>query len=116
MATNIKYDMKMFQDWLISRPKCIQEMAEKYPPNRLYRLTKTGQRVTLASYSEDGTVRIHVLPEFNKERFEGLTDMCREVFGVNPNDLAECDLPDYFDNSKEEWTNQITLTIIATKI
>ncbi len=39
------------------------------------------------SYSENGTVTVAVSGEFNAVTFE------RQVFGVNPDDLDECDLP-----------------------
>ena len=46
-----------WNDWIDSKPRVIQDLCRKYPPDKLYRLKTTGQKVTLASYSEDGTVR-----------------------------------------------------------
>lgn len=73
--------------WLETRPKIIKDMAEKLPPNRLYKL-KHDVRVTLYSYSEDGTVTVNVTGEYNRVFFN------RRVFGIKPDDLEECDLPE----------------------
>lgn len=43
-----------WEAWLASRPPEIRAAAEKYPPGQPYRLTTTGQKVWLASYSEPG--------------------------------------------------------------
>jgi hypothetical protein len=50
-------------------------------------MRSTGQRVFPVSYSEDGTVRVIVSGKYNLVSFE------REVFGVEIDDLEECDLP-----------------------
>lgn len=76
-----------YEKWLNSRPAAVKLVATQKPPNRLYKLASTGQRVFILSYSESGTVTVVVSGEFN------LTDFEREVFGINPNDLKECDLP-----------------------
>lgn len=62
-------------------------MIESYPPNRLYLLKTTNQRVTLYSYNEDNTVTVDILKEYN------LTMIEKRVFGVPLDDLVECDLP-----------------------
>jgi len=105
MAKNISYDMIMFDKWLETRPACIQEMGKKYPPNLLYQHKETKQYVTLASYFEDGTVSMDVDPEFNKHRFEGMLNMGKHVFGVNPEELEVCDLPESFVDTLHEWEN-----------
>jgi hypothetical protein len=73
--------------WISERPPQIQEMCAKWPPNLLYRLKNTGERVTLCSYAEDGTVTVTITGEYN------LVDFDKEVFGVDPNQLEECDRP-----------------------
>jgi|ERR1700722_1636063 len=73
--------------WLKSRPEGIRKLCERFPPDRLYRMRSTGQRVTLVSYSEDDTLRVLVSGQYNFVSFE------REVFGIKPEDLEECDLP-----------------------
>jgi hypothetical protein len=76
-----------WNEWVATRPPIIQEMCRRLPPDRLYRI-KDAHRCTIVAYSEDGTVRVNVSGEHNFLMFD------REVFGINPNDLTECDLPD----------------------
>jgi hypothetical protein len=87
MAKLFDIDEAAWAEWLSDRPPEIKAMAAKWPPNRLYRMTDTGQRCTLCSYAEDGTVRVSVTGEHNFTPFD------REVFGVDPSKLVECDLP-----------------------
>ena len=54
----------------------------------MYSMKPHGQRVTLVSYSENGTVTVDVSAEWNLVTFQ------RQVFGVDPANLEECDLPD----------------------
>ena len=76
-----------WQTWVQSRPKCIQELASKIPPNLLYRLKSSNHRVFIYSYLENGTLIVVVSGQYNYIAFE------RRVFGINPDDLEECDLP-----------------------
>lgn len=80
-------DIEEFEEWKNSRPKIVKEMIEKYPPNLLYLYKPTNHRVTIYSYSEDGTATINCTGEYNKIMFG------RQVFGIDPNNLEECDLP-----------------------
>lgn len=66
----------------------IQEMAKKYPPNLLYRLKDDGNRCTLYSYSEDGTVTVNITGEYNLVAFN------RQVFGIDQKTLTECEPPE----------------------
>lgn len=75
-------------EWVKTRPDCIRDLCERFPPDRLYRLKESGQRVTLYSYCEDGTMTVAVSGEYN------LVVFGRCVFGVFPDELEECDLPD----------------------
>ena len=81
-----------WNDWVASRPECVRRIAEKFDPWTLYRMNDTEHRVTLHSFGEDedGTVTltVDVTGQFNLVNFE------RQVFGVNPDNLTECDLPD----------------------
>lgn len=79
-----------YSEWVASRPLIVQEMIRKWPPNILFRLKTTGQRVVVIAYNESGTVTVDVLEEFNPERPYTTN---RRVFGINPHDLEECDLP-----------------------
>lgn len=87
MAKIAELDEKIWNEWIQSRPKTIQELCKKVPPDRLYRLQQ-GSRVTIHSYDEDGTVTVNVCCAHNFLFFE------RQVFGINPDELSECDLPD----------------------
>ncbi len=74
-------------EWVSTRPSVIQEMCALLQPNRLYLLKQSGHRVTILSYSEDRTVTVAVTGEYNAIAFD------RQVFGIKPEDLEECDLP-----------------------
>ncbi len=76
-----------WQEWLSERPPVVQDLAKRFPPYKLYRLKGGGKRVYPRSYNEDGTLRVTVSARFNLVLFE------RNVFGVEPEDLTECDLP-----------------------
>lgn len=76
-----------WDQWLESRPAIILDLATRFPPTKLYRLRSTDQRVTIHSYSEDGTLTVNCTGQFNRILFS------RRVFGILPEDLEECDLP-----------------------
>ena len=88
MANFAEINQSGLNEWLQGRPDCIIDMVKRYPPNVLYRMKSTGQRVTIIAYAEDGTVRVLVSGDYNAIIFD------REVFGVNIEDLEECNLPD----------------------
>lgn len=79
--------MNEWTEWVATRPPIIQELIALLPPDRLYRMKTTGSRVTLVSYAEDRTVTVFVSGEFNAVMFD------RQVFGVSPDNLEECELP-----------------------
>lgn len=91
MAILFEQDEVEWQKWLKKRPPHVRAIAEKYPPNRLYRLKTTGHRVTVYSLREGKggavTMTVNITAEYN------LVDFERQVFGIDPNDLEECDLP-----------------------
>lgn len=90
MANLFEFDeekLKKWVEWLSTRPQIIKDLAEKFPPNKLYLLKTSNHRVTIRSYVEDGTLTVNVSGEFNSIMFD------RGVFGIKPEDLAECDLP-----------------------
>lgn len=82
---------RRWRKWVSSRPPNVRAVAERLNPWTLYRLNKTGDRATLISLTEhdDGavTLTVAVTGQFNFTLFD------REVFGINPADLEECDLP-----------------------
>ena len=73
--------------WVASRPPIVRDLCAALPPDRLYLLKTSGHRGTVVSYSEDGTVTVAVTGEYNALMFD------RQVFGIKPEDLEECDLP-----------------------
>lgn len=73
--------------WVDDLPAEMREGVRAKPPWLLYRHAATGQRVTICSYAEDGTVTMAVGGEYNLVSFE------RNVFGVPITALEECDLP-----------------------
>jgi hypothetical protein len=76
-----------WEHWVSMRPPVVQDLCRRYPPDRLYLMKPHGQRVTLVSYSENGTVTVDVSAKWNLVTFQ------RQVFGIDPADLEECDLP-----------------------
>lgn len=83
-----KEQKQEWEKWLSERPPQIRELAQKFPPDKLYLLKTSNHRVYPISYSEDGTLTVVVSGQYNVVMFD------RNVFGINPNDLEECDLPD----------------------
>jgi hypothetical protein len=78
--------------WVAERPEIVQRVAKKFQPWKLYRLTTTNHKITLAIFDEEDdntvTLRVNVLAEFNDNL---LYERC--VFGIVPDDLVECDVP-----------------------
>ena len=89
-----------WMNWAYARPECIRDLALKFRPDTLYQMKSTGHRVTLFSISENRTLTVSVSGKFNFVAFE------RRVFGINPDDLEECELP-----SQDELTGSIGLSI-----
>lgn len=84
---------RLWKEWL-DKPEHakIRAAAERLDPWTLYRLKTTGQRVYLLAFTDPGgdgkvTCRVGVSGEYNLVTFE------RDVFGVDPDNLEECDLP-----------------------
>jgi hypothetical protein len=78
--------------WVTERPERVRQVAERFTPWTLYRMKSTGQRVVLCSFGESTddtpvTLTVSVTGKFNAVAFE------RNVFGIPPEDLEECDLP-----------------------
>jgi hypothetical protein len=79
--------------WLAERPPAVRAVAERLPPNRLYLLKTSKHRVMVLSFQEPKnggpiTITVAVIGKYNFMFFD------RQVFGVNPDDLEECDLPE----------------------
>lgn len=86
-----KAQERVYRRWVKSRPPNVRAVAERFEPWSLYRLKTTGHRVTVHSFGEekDGsvTLTVNVTADFNFVMFE------RQVFGIQPDDLEPCDLP-----------------------
>lgn len=85
---------RSFAQWFESRPQCIKDTITKYNlyPDVLFRLGSTGHRVIVNSVNEMGTVSVIVCARFNKDM--GMREEHeRCVYGIDPADLEECDLP-----------------------
>ena len=80
-------ELKSWQKWCDSRPPVVKALAERFPPWELFRIKSTGQRVFAISYFEGGTLKVAVTGRFN------LVMMETAVFGIKPEDLEPCDLP-----------------------
>jgi hypothetical protein len=93
---NVTEPTQQMQDewssWVEERPACVREVARRFAPWKLYRMKDTGHRVLVSAFDESkssGIVscRVIVSGQFNAVSFE------RQVFGIDPNNLEECDLP-----------------------
>jgi len=73
---------QVWDEWVKTRPECIQKMCASHPADNIYQMKSTKQIVTMISYSEDGTVKVEITNKYvNQVAFD------REVFGVDINDL-----------------------------
>ena len=79
--------LKDWKKWVAKRPPVVKALGERFDPWTLYRLDG-GDRVFVVSFCEDGTLTVAVTRHFNLVLFE------RQVFGIKPESLVECDLPD----------------------
>lgn len=80
-------DADLMQNWAAGRPQVIQDLCKRFKPWKLYRIKTTGDRGPLVSLNEAGTITLAVTGAYN------LCSMERQVFGIKPDDLEECDLP-----------------------
>ena len=83
----MEINMKAFDEWVAERPASVQALIRRFPPDHLYRLKSSGHRCTIYSYAEDDTLKVNVTGQFNFVIFD------RQVFGIKPDDLEECELP-----------------------
>lgn len=79
-----------FEEWMSTRPESVRAIGARLKPWKLYLLKTTGQRVYPIAYSEDGTVRVAIEQHYNPDH---LFIVPFEVFGIDANDLEECDIP-----------------------
>lgn len=79
--------LRAWKAWVRKLPKAARAAAERFDPWTLYRLKTTGDRVTVCSFADDATVTVIVSGRWNLVLFD------RQVFGIQPDELEECDLP-----------------------
>lgn len=89
MAKLFDMDSQKWNKWVDDQPPEVADVARRWPPNRLYRWSQTGQRVVIEAYGAGRTVRVKVSGKHNLIAFE------RNMAGVPADELAECDLPDF---------------------
>ena len=99
MAKVREFDEANWNEWVASRPESVRELCQSLPPDRLYRMGSTGHRCTIHSYGENGTVTVTVSGDYNAVTF------ARNVFGIKPEELTECDLPDESEVTGELLTD-----------
>ncbi len=77
--------------WVAERSPAVREVANRFEPWTLYRLRSTGHRVHVIGFDENKddtvTLKVVVSGRFNFVVFD------RIVFGIDPDDAEECDLP-----------------------
>lgn len=94
---------KQAAEWIAACPQVVIDMVAKYnlSVDKLYRMKETGQRVTLIALGENDTVRVGYFKDFNLMMFSIAEE--REIFGVNPADLEECDYPKQSEVMFAHW-------------
>jgi hypothetical protein len=90
---------EIWNQWITSRPKIIQELAEQFSPEYLYTLKTTGSRVYIYAYNEDGTMTVDVDPTYNADRIVD-TMFPRRVFGIKREDLERIE-KENIENAEE---------------
>ncbi|MCK5923538.1 MAG: hypothetical protein KAG66_21565 [Methylococcales bacterium] len=80
-------ERKEFFEWAKGLPDKARRSALSHPAVQLYRDARTGHRVYIDSYANDGTVTIVVSGQFNHVAME------RNVFGIDVSSLSPCDPP-----------------------
>src|ERR1700683_5539241 len=71
-------ELVAWREWVSTPPDSVQKLCEGLPPWYYYHMPKTGQIVTVESYSEDGTVRVLIVGD----RISIPAIVPLEVFGV----------------------------------
>lgn len=87
--------IKAYLGWVATRPAAVAAIAANFKPWKLYRMKSSGLRVQVLSFGESSepgreghvSLTVRISGEFNYLLFE------RDVFGVDPTDLEECELP-----------------------
>jgi len=110
MATISELNKKIWEEWVESRPVEIQKLCRKFPPDRLYKIKNSNHKVTIISYNESGSMNVDVSGEYNLIVFE------RQVFGIEPDNLEECDLPNHNEPLGVKFTDSQEIDKYLDKI
>jgi hypothetical protein len=110
VAKTHNIDEAAWEEWKNSRPPTVKAICERLRPDRLYRLKTTGQRVTMHSINEDGTVTVDITGEYNH------IDFAYSVFWINPDDLEECELPQKDELLGEWFTHEVDIEAYGDQI
>lgn len=93
-----------WSEWLSERPRDVQAVAARFEPWSLYKMLSTGHRVTLVSvneaHGEPVTLTVAITGQFNALLHD------RAVFGIDPDDLVPCDLPDPSEKLGAQMTRE----------
>lgn len=82
-----------WKEWVAGRPPNVRAVAERFEPWSLYRMKDTGQRVTISSFGEGKDGKVSLTVDVRAQFNPGL-DFERGVFGIDPDNLEPCDVPD----------------------
>lgn len=85
-------DRVFWQAWLDERPPVVRQVAERFNPWTMYRLTTTGQRCAVLAFASSGTVRVYA----EHETLGPVTGV--EAFGIAPETLVPWD-----GSARPEW-------------
>lgn len=77
--------------WLNDRPPNVKAVASRFAPWVLYKLKATDQRVFVTEFDEHDDGKVTCVVGVSKKYNLVLRE--RLVFGIDPDDLTECDLP-----------------------
>lgn len=94
--------LALWKSWLADHEE-VRELAEQFPPWKLFKLNN--QRVFVVGYEEHGapcascgkTGDGHGALKVAVTGMLNMVSLAREVNGVHPEELAECELPDPLD-------------------
>jgi len=106
MAKWIEYDAEDqagYQEWLKQAPPDVRARIEELGlhPDVLFRMKSTDQRVFVSGFAADGKVTVVILHRYNTH-LKDRPPLDFKVFGVDPHDLVECDLPDGIEIIRRE--------------
>jgi len=107
--------VQAYADWADGRPEPVKTLAKRFDPWSLYRLKHPddpetlGHRVTIQAFCDDGTIIVDVTGQFN------LIGFGRRVFGIDPGDLTECELPAADEPVGVTMTEEETLEYINAR-